>query len=39
MITCGVDHSSLQGLGRSLDSELDLVARAMPWVMSPGYRT
>ena len=33
-----IEHSSLQGLGRSLDSELDLVARAMPYVMSPGYR-
>jgi len=28
----------VEGLGRSLDSELDLVARAMPYVMSPGYR-
>ena len=37
--TYGIEHSSLQGLGRSLDSELDLVVRAMPYVMSPGYKT
>jgi len=29
----------VEGLGRSLDSELDLVVRAMPYVMSPGYKT
>merc|ERR1712181_77675 len=29
----------VEGLGRSLDSEMDLVVRAMPYVMSPGYRT
>jgi len=29
----------VEGLGRSLDSELDLIKRAIPYVMSPGYKT
>ena len=33
------DETFLKGLGRSLDSELDLIKRAIPYVMSPGYKT